>query len=892
MTVPLSDRLLERFPIPSDTDPAHWKIWLKVLNDELSEQFAKQDIAVLIRTRAELIDHALRQLWREHHLHEAEGLALLAVGGYGRSELHPYSDIDILVIHDGRIDLEVLTPFFQTLWDSGLKLSQSVRTPQQCRTDARGDITLMTSWMEMRPLCGCKELGAELQRNLTSRGGLFRLALWNPEKFFYGKIEEREQRHAQFGGGAYLLEPNLKEGPGGLRDIQTVHWILKRTEHIADATSFCNEQELTTLNDGQKFLWRVRFALHDISGRAQECLHFGYQHPIAERLGYSGANANETIEAFMQDYYRTIGAVDRLTEVLMQQFQEQLKPPAHRTPQPFNDCFQIRNGYLETCTDDSFAQHPEGLLELFLILQQHDGIKGVRAHTIRAIRTNLSLIDDDFRSKPKHRQIFLDILRQPRHVAREMRRMHRYGVLGAYWPAFAQITGKVQHDLFHIYPVDEHILQVLTEMRTIAQSKDTDHDLFEQLFLQFPKSELLYLAALFHDIGKGRGGDHSTLGAEDAHAFCLAHGLSEYDAGIVRWLVQHHLLMSMTAQKCDISDPEVIRKFVDQVGNGARLRGLFLLTVADLRGTNPTLWTPWRESLLYHLYRAADRQLQHGSDQVAGNEQRLRELKASAMKRLTLTDTSMAERLWDSMPTHHLLHYTDDELAWQTECILSCPPGEKAQVFVRHRGSHHCTEILVYEQHRNDLFVPITATLARLAINVLYARITETQQQQTLHTFLVTDSEGQPISEGIALEELCVRLQSIVHTPADALRPVQLRQKLPAEHFQVPTEIEFVQQEDPPETRLLLNTTDHPGLLWTISCALEECGVHIQQARITTLGAQAEDIFAITDAQSQHLVTEEQTLAEIEDTLRMRIKQLQANPNANTPKIERDSSDS
>ncbi len=886
MNASLSRDLLQRYPPPSGVEPGAWKVWLNALHEDLSGQFDTQDIATLITARAELIDHALQQLWQAHQLHDTNRLALLAVGGYGRGELHPYSDIDILAVHDGHIDLEVLTPFFQTLWDSGLKLSQSVRTPQQCRADARDDIGLMTSWMERRFLCGSTALNDDVNRKLTHHGGAFRAALWEPKKFFYGKVEEREQRHAQFGGGAYLLEPNLKEGPGGLRDIQTVHWILQRHDHITDAAAFCDAQELAVLNDGREFLWRTRFALHDLSGHAEERLHFGNQHQVAQRLGYNGTNVNETIEAFMQDYYRTTSEVDRLSEVLVQQYREQLQPATRYAPQPFNDCFQILDGYLETRAEDSFERHPEGLLELFLILQQAPHIQGVRAHTIRAVRAHLSLIDDAFRSAPRHRQIFLEILRQKQHVAREMRRMHRYGVLAAYWPDFARITGKVQHDLFHIYPVDEHILQVLTEMRRIARSGDPQYALFEQLFLQFPKPELLYLAALFHDIGKGRGGDHSTLGAEDAQTFCLEHGLSEYDAGIVRWLVQHHLLMSMTAQKRDTSDPEVIREFADQVGNGVRLRGLFLLTVADLRGTNPSLWTPWRESLLYQLYRATNRQLQRGSEQIANSEQRLNELKASAMKRLPQHSAEAAKLLWDTMPTHNLLHYTDNELAWQTECILSCAPDSETQVFVRHQGSHHCTEILVYDQHHGDLFVPITATLARLAANVLYARITETRQQHILHTFLVTDPEGLPISEGAALTELRERLQRAVRAPSDSRRPVRLRPRLQTEHFQVPTEVEFVQQEQPPETRLHLSTTDHPGLLWTISCALEECGVHIQQARITTLGAQAQDAFVITDASSQQPITHAQTLNKIEDSLQARIRQLQDSHNATAPETE------
>jgi len=365
------------------------------------------------------------------------------------------------------------------------------------------------------------------------------------------------------------------------------------------------------------------------------------------------------------------------------------------------------------------------------------------------------------------------------------------------------------------------------------------------------------------------------LGAEDAQEFCLQHGLSEYETGIVQWLVEQHLLMSMTAQKRDTSDPEVIRDFANQVGSGMRLRGLFLLTVADLRGTNPALWTPWRESLLYRLYRATERQLQRGTDQPIDNEHRLNALKASALKRVTHADTESCIQFWGTLPESDLLHYTDDELAWQTECVLGCAEDEMTRVFVRHQGSHHCTEILVYERQRSRLFVPITATLARLATNVLYARITETRGQEVLNTFLVTDTDGLPIHEGFQLAELRKRLEEAAQNPAASSHSVQLRPGTRERYFEVPTEIEFSQHEAPPETRIHLSTSDHPGLLWTLSCALEDCGAHIRQARITTLGAQAQDVFSVTDADSQPIV-DPQTLTHIEDTLRSRITQLQS----------------
>ena len=874
MRTDLAQACLNAHPSPQDAGPASWKQWTEAIQQFLSERFPDHDIAELIHARAELIDRMLQVLWREYRLNEIEDLALLAVGGYGRGELHPYSDIDVLALYRGRRAPEELGPFFQALWDGGLKLSQSVRTVHQCRQDARDDITLMTSWLEMRHLCGNSKLARDLEGNLEPRIGLFRAPLWTHEQFFQGKVTEQESRHQQFGGSNYRLEPNIKEGPGGLRDIQTLHWILKRHEDIESPSDFCEPEELELLHKGERFLWQVRFALHEASGQAEERLLFNYQCPIAERLGYQGDTVNHTVESFMQDFYRTTSEIDRLAEVLSQHYRESLQPPSRNAPRPLNAYFQVLDGYLETRNEKVFERHPQGLLELFLLLQQNPEIEGVRAYTIRSVRANLHRIDDAFRARLASKSLFMEILRQPQHVARELRRMNRYGVLRRYWPDFAKVVGMMQYDLFHIHPVDEHTLRVLTELRHITKMvREGENPLYRELFLQFPKPELLYLAALFHDIGKGRDGDHSSIGSGLAREFCLDHHLSAYDAGMVHWLVEHHLQMSMTSQKRDISDPDVVSQFAMLVGNGVRLRGLFLLTVADLRGTNPALWTPWREALLYQLYVAADQQLQRGLDQPFDAAQQIEDLRISALAKVPHGEPAACHRFWDSLPDGDLLHYTDDELAWQTECIVGRDPGIPAQVFVRHQGEHHCTEVLVYDESHARLFVPLTAALARLGANVLYARITETRDHHILQTFLVTDVDGHPISERYALEEMRTTLQNVAQAPGDFDRPVLRQPKRRTRHFDLPTEIEFVQRETPPETRINLSTSDHPGLLWTVSRALDSCQVRITQARITTLGAQVQDVFTVTDAESRPIL-DPKMQTQISDTLRRHIKEL------------------
>ncbi len=862
-------------PPPEGLAAADWRAWLDGVHPFLAARFPAAGAAELIRARAALVDLALREQWRRRGLGERAGLALLAVGGYGRAELHPHSDIDILILRaGGRRDEAALAAYVQALWDCGLKLAQSVRTPAQCRRDARGDLALMTSWLETRFLCGDRGLAGGLERALLRAPGPLRRPAWSRARFFRGKLAEQAARHRRFGGAAYRLEPNVKEGPGGLRDLQTLDWILQWHARCGGGGDFCTAGEAAELAAAKRFLWDVRFALHDISGQAEERLLFAHQYAVARRLGYADRGPNGTVEPFMQDYYRRVGGSERLTEVLTQQYREFLAGPPKRRPEPLSACFQAADGYLELRDPQALERRPAGLLELFLLLQRHPELRGVRAAAIRAARAALPRIGERFRADPAHRALFMEILRQPRHVARELRRMHRYGVLAAYWPDFARLAGRMQYDLFHVYPVDEHILQVLTELRRVTRpDPDGEFALYHSLFRQFPKPELLYLAALFHDAGKGRDGDHSELGADAAAEFCRNHGLSAHDTGLVRWLVRRHLLLSLTAQKRDISNPEVLDGFVAEVGNGMRLRGLYLLTVADLRGTNPALWTPWRRALLHRLYEAADRRLQEGGREPADARRLAADLQASALAKLDGLDAGACRRFWAALPPADLLRYTDDELAWQTRAVLTRPADGGARAFVRPLGPHHCTEVLIHAAGRAGLFAPVTAALARLGMDVLYARVTETRDGQVLQTFLITTADGQPVPEGHALAELRATLERVARDPERFDRPVLRRPPRRARHFEIPTEIDFDPRPAHGMTRMTLCAADYPGLLWTVSDALDRHGVLLHQARITTLGAQAQDAFLLTGRDGAPL--DDAGLRErIADELRRRIDKL------------------
>src|SRR5262245_51645546 len=643
--------LLEGLPaqLAADRNPHAWRELLRRAHEELKQRFlAEERIEALVHARAALIDEVLREAW---HLHCAPhaAWALAAVGGYGRGELHPASDIDILLLVPhapdaaGSAAVEQLVTF---LWDIGLEVGHSVRTIGECREECVGDVSVMTTLLEARPLAGDAALFAAM------RAGLAPEHIWPVKQFFEAKVREQTERHLKANDTAYNLEPNVKTGPGGLRDIQTIAWVAKR--HFGADTldglathGFLTSAELRRLKQAQAFLWKVRFGLHILTGRHEDRLLFDHQIRLAQIFGYEDASYTLAVEQFMQRYYRTVMDVSLLNELLLQLFREAILTESE-PPRPLNARFQVRSGSLEAANEDVFARTPSALLELFVLLQQNSDIKGVRASTMRAVARSLWLIDEEFRQNPRHHRLFLEILRAPVGVTHQLRRMNTYGVLGRYIPAFGRIVGRMQYDLFHAYTVDAHTLFVVSNLRRLAIPR-YDHELPElsRIMQQLAKQEVIYLAALFHDIAKGRGGDHSELGAVDAEAFCLEQGLSRYDARLVAWLVRNHLLLSITAQKQDIADPEVINGFAKKVGDEAHLDYLYVLTCADVRGTNPKLWNSWKESLFHQFYERVKHALRRGLESPLDQDELVQETR-SASRRL-LIERGIADREIDSV---------------------------------------------------------------------------------------------------------------------------------------------------------------------------------------------------------------------------------------------------
>jgi len=816
----------------------------------LRDRFAAdEDVAVLVRDRAHLVDIALRAAWARHAGKFSGDLALIAVGGYGRGELHPCSDIDIMVLlpkSDSADWQPEIEKFLTLLWDMGLEVGHSVRSIDDCQRESLADISVATTLFEARLLAGPESLFAGMRRALAPD------RLWSSADFFEAKVKEQTERHHRYFDTAYNLEPNVKSSPGGLRDIQTIGWVAKRhfgTDTLDElvAHGFLTREELRKLIAGQNFLWKVRFGLHVLTGRREDRLLFDHQIKLAKLFGYEDATFTLAVEQLMQKYYRTVMDVSLLNEMLLQLFREDILTQSG-APVPINARFQIRNDYLEATNPEVFARSPSALLELFAVLQQHPEVRGVRAETIRLIGTHAPLIDEEFRQNPRHHRLFMEILRAPVGVTHELRRMNLYGVLGRYIPAFGRIVGRMQYDLFHTYTVDAHTLFVVSNLRRLAMPKFNDEfPGLSQIMQSLPRQELAYLAALFHDIAKGRGGDHSELGAVDAEAFCLEQGLGRYEARLVAWLVKHHLILSITAQKKDISDPEVVRDFATRVGDQTHLDYLYVLTVADVRGTNPKLWNAWKARLFEEIYERTKQALRRGLEKPLDQEELIRETQAGARARLAQIAAAKIGRVWSQWTDAYFLRFTPEEIAWHTALLADRDPLDDTPVVaIRQLSERGGTAVLTYTPRRLHSFARTTAVLDQMGLNVVDARLILSANGFSLETYVVLEDSGAVITDALRIHEIEKGLTRNLRQPEDPAVTVTRRAPRQVRMFSTPTQVNFSVDKNNNRTILELIAADRPGLLSEVGKVFKDERLAIDGAKIMTIGERAEDVFYIT----------------------------------------------
>jgi len=802
------------------------------------------DATALLAKRSRLVDGVLTRLWTS--LDFPASLTLAAVGGYGRGELYPASDIDLLILlpqEPGAAVQERLETLIGNFWDIGLEIGHSVRTIQECLDAAAADITVQTALLEARLLTGNGELFVAFEKRL--RGNL------DPLVFFERKRLEQQERHLRFNETPYSLEPNVKEAPGGWRDLQAIFWTANaagygRTWSDLERHGFLTGDECRLARGCEEYLQHLRIRLHVMTGRREDRLLFDYQNALAAQYGLESTPARRASERLMQGYYRNAKGITLANTILMQNIGAALAPEGEQMPQPIDGHFQSIGGLLDVRDDGAFDGDPALIFDAFLVMQEYSDLHGMTARTLRALWRARELITAEFRADPANRAAFLKLLQGRRGIIHEFRRMNQLDILGAYLPAFGRIVGQMQHDLFHVYTVDQHILQVLRNIRRFSMTEFAhEYPVCSRAIAGFDRHWLLYVAAIFHDIAKGRRGDHSELGTVDAQAFAEDHGLAAEDAELVVWLVRHHLIMSQVAQKEDLSDPDVIAAFGRLVGDARHLTALYLLTHADIRGTSPTVWNNWKGKLLADLYHLT---LDHlGRDRQPPAQGIIAQRQAEAMRllRFFALPETVHQRLWKELDTVYFLRHSAEEIAWHTRSLHYRIFIDKPVVRARLHQDGEGLQVFVYTRDQPDLFVRIVAFFARSGYSIVDAKIHTTSHGYALDSFVLLDvAEQHSDREMISYieHELTDRLYR--QTPPEAPSAGRLSRQV--RNFPVKPEASIQADDRGTNYVLTLTAADRPGLLYTVAKTLAEHGASLHTAKISTLGERVEDVFLIS----------------------------------------------
>lgn len=830
----------------------------------LKEVFIDNDISDLLTARAVFVDAVLKKLWCQHHLDEFQ-ISLVAVGGYGRGELHPQSDIDILLLTQEDIELaleEKISSFITQLWDIKLDIGHSVRSIKECLRQAVKDVTVATNLMEMRQIAGNETLTQQLLPLVKED------VFWTSEKFFIAKCKEQENRHQQYRGAAYTLEPNLKANPGGLRDIQTIAWVAKR-HFSADSFeelvehNYLYPNEFFELLESQDYLWRMRFALHFVAGRSENRLLFDYQADVAKMMGF-GDEGKAPVERMMKRFFRIISRVAELNTMLLQHFEQAIiKKSIQRNISIINQDFVLVDTLINTRNDRIFMR-PVKMIEMFLIIAQEPSIKGIHSHTLRLMRNARRRLISGLLDYAECRRMFMAIIRHPRGLGLALTLMHKHGIIGSYLPLWRNIVGQMQFDLFHAYSVDEHSYRVIKNLHQFSQ-KEHNHKfpLCSKIVQKIRKPEVLYLGGFFHDIGKGRGGDHAKLGAVDALNFCLSHQLSKHDSNMVAWLVEHHLLMSVTAQRRDINDENVIRAFGEIVRDEAHLNYLYCLTVADMRGTNESLWNNWKANLLEELYFNTLSAFRRGLEKPVEVRSKIRENQQQALD--LLSDNNIAEEavkeLWHEFRIDYFLRYSPEQIARQCQNILG-HNREKPLVLISPVPYRGGTEVFIFTKEKNNTFANTASFLDTKRLSIHDAKIISTKTGYTVNTFIVLDSRNKPLRESIYTQEISQALiEKLSQDKHCGFAPLKLTRHI--KQFKVPLRVNFIKIHAKNRTMIEIIALDRTGLLSNIGQVFQQEKINIHSAKITTFGEKADDVFTISTAEGDALTSQEkEALAE------------------------------
>jgi [protein-PII] uridylyltransferase len=838
-------------PLPQTTSravngrAAKWRASLSDGRADIRRIFeAKANPRRALAAQSALVDAVLRDVWTQSA--QSGQLALVAVGGYGRGTLFPYSDVDVLVLlpntlsDDERSRIEDLVGL---LWDIGMEIGHSVRTIDECQAEAARDVTVQTTLLESRFIAGSRPLYRRFSDAVRSS--------LDVSYFVEAKLLEQQQRHARFHDTAYNLEPNVKESPGGLRDLQSILW-MARAAALGASWSDLQRQRILTQDEARQLrrcesvLADLRIRLHYLAGRREDRLLFDYQSAVAAGYGLKETAARRASEQLMQRFYTIAKAVTLLNTIVLQNLRARIFPLPQGEPLVLSDRFQVRGELLETRGPGVFKREPSAILEVFLLWQQHHEVKGLSVGTMRALWHARDVIDSRFRRDPENRARFLEILRQPSGLTHTLRRMNQYGVLGRYLPVFGRIVGRMQHDLFHVYTVDEHILMVVRNLRRFAVPEMAhEYPLCSRLISEFERPEVLYIAGLFHDIAKGRGGDHSRLGMADARRFCREHGICAEDTELIVWLVEDHLFMSSVAQKQDLSDAAVITAFVQRVATARRLVALYLLTVADVRGTSPKVWNAWKAKLLEDLFRAARRKLDAAAEPA---ENTLQAKQARVVTRLNAyaIPHNAHLRLWEKLDEGYFLRHDEQEIAWHTRLLNYRVESKGPVVRARLSPIGEGLQVMIYSPDEKSLFARICGFFAATHFNIVEAKIYTTRHGYALDTFQVMD----PARSSVHYRDLIsyIEHELTAHLKAHAPLPAPVRTRLSRQlkNFPITPEVLIRPDEKGQYRYLNIIAGDRPGLLYRVARVLDSYNVSVHTAKINTLGERAEDAFLIS----------------------------------------------